>query len=343
VIRYNIEALVSRPWKRIGKRLLVGPSRKILWGALVWMLPAATVHAATPFALPNEDRIQPSSLELERRVEPWCPGDCAVGVSFVVTYQKGAERLVFVGAHHAFRPNDPTMRAIDEGFAEIQPIVVILEGFPTAMGENPPPLVAEAERYGTPDADEFARGEAMYAASIALRRKIPFLGGEPTREEQNQVLKSKGFTDADIAFSGLLGGLSQALRSGDIPDTSPESLAKIYPRLAEEMKLPQDHGGWNLDAPSLDEFRQRYRNMYGVDLAGDDKFVLRIDVADTSRHGKQNKVDMMTRDRHLLGLIEQQLVERHSVLVVYGGSHWATLSTALQERLGKPKIKPFLE
>ncbi len=42
----------------------------------------------------------------------------------------------------------------------------------------------------------------MYAASIALVRKVPFIGGEPTREEQSQVLKAKGFTDADLAFSG---------------------------------------------------------------------------------------------------------------------------------------------
>jgi hypothetical protein len=279
---------------------------------------AVCVYAATPFTLPSEDRILPSSLELERKTEPWCPGDCAVTVPFVASYRKGAERLVFVGAQHAFRPNAPTMRAVDEGFAEIQPHMVIVEGFPTAMGENPPPLVAEAHRYGAPDADEFARGEAMYAASIALLRQIPFLGGEPTREEELQVLKTKGFTEADIAFSGLLGGLSQALRSGDIPDTSPGSLVKIYPRLIQELKLPLDHGGWNLDAPSLDKFRQHYRDIYGVDLAGDHEFPLRIDAGDTTRHGQQSRVDMMTRDRHLLGLIEQQLAERHSVLVVRG-------------------------
>ena len=69
---------------------------------------------------------------------------------------------------------------------------------------------------------------------------------------------------------------------------------------------------------------------------------MRIDVVnDTTRHGQQGRVDMMTRDRHLLGLIEQQLLDKHSVLVVYGGSHWATLSSALQERLGKPKVIPF--
>ena len=310
---------------------------------LVGMLIETSISAATPFALPREDRILPSSLELERKTEPWCPGDCAVGVPFVARYRKGAERLVFVGAHHAFRPNSPTRRAVDEGFTEIQPHVVIVEGFPTAMGENPPPLVAEAHRYGTADADEFARGEPMYAASIALMRGIPFMGGEPTREEELQVLKIKGFADTDIAFSGLVGGLSQALRSGDIPDTSPGSLVKIYPQLVQELKLPLDHGGWNLDAPSLDEFRQHYRDTYGVDLVGDHEFPLRIDVGDTTRHGQQNKVGMMTRDRHLLGLIEQQLAERHSVLVVYGGSHWATLSGALQERLGKPKVRPFLK
>jgi hypothetical protein len=83
--------------------------------------------------------------------------------------------------------------------------------------------------------------------------------------------------------------------------------------------------------------------MYGVDIVGDDKFPLRIDVGDATRHGEQARVDMMTRDRHLLGLIEQQLAARHSVLVVYGGSHWSTLSAALEERLGKPNLRPFLK
>jgi hypothetical protein len=317
--------------------------KKRLWGAFLGMAMEVSVYAATPFPLPSEDRILPSSLELERKTEPWCTRDCAVGVPFVASYRKGAERLVFVGAHHAFRPNAPTMRAVDEGFAKIQPNVVIVEGFPTAMGENPPPLVAEAHRYGAPDADEFARGESMYAASVALLRGIPFLGGEPTREEQIQVLKAKGFTDADIAFSALLGEFSQALRSGDIPDTSAGSLAKDYPQAAQALKLPLDRGGWNLDAPALDEFRQRYRDTYGVDLVGDHEFPLRIDVGDTTRHGQQSGVDMITRDRHLLGLIEHQLAERHAVLVVYGGSHWATLSAALEKRLGKPKIRPFLK
>ncbi len=314
---------------------------KIPW-VLVVMLSGTSTQSATqtlaPFPLANEDRVSRSSLELERRTMPWCPHDCAVVVPFVATYRKGTEQLVFVAAHHDFRPDTPTMRAVDEGFAEIRPNIVIVEAFPTAMGESPPPLVREAQRHGSANADEFARGEDMYAASLALSRGIPFIGGEPTQEEQAQVLKAKGFTDAELAFNSLMGWLSQALRSGDISNTSAASLTKIYPRLVLDVRA-QTH----LQAPSLQDFRQRYRQLYGVDIVGDAKFPLRTDVGDTSRHGQMATIDMMTRDRHLLGLIEQQLTDRHSVLVVYGGSHWATLSLALEKRLGKPTVRPYLK
>jgi len=77
-------------------------------------------------------------------------------------------------------------------------------------------------------------------APLPLLGKFPFIGGEPTREEQNRVLKAKGFTDTDLAYSALLGAYSQALRSGDMPDTSAESLAKIYPHLADDIKAADE-------------------------------------------------------------------------------------------------------
>ena len=310
---------------------------------LVGALAITSVNAAAKIALANEHRILHSSLDLERKTQPWCPGDCAVAVAFVASYRNGRERLVFVGVRHTFDPNAPTMRAVVDGFSRFRPAVAIVEGFPTALGENPPELVAQANRYGAADADGFARGEGMLAASIALALRIPFLGGEPTRAEEIQVLKNKGFTDEDLAFSALLGWYSGALRSGEIPDMTTASLMKIYPKLAEYIKAPLEDNGWNLDAPTVAEFNQRYRDLYGVDLASDDHFVLRIDVGDSTRHGQQAQVDMMTRDRHLLGLIEQQLAARKAVLVVYGGSHWSTLSAALEQRLGKPTIRPFLK
>jgi hypothetical protein len=340
----------STDWINIARVSPIGKHRELLVkGCLVWLvllgslMTVASVGAAPPATLPPEDRVLPSSLELEQRLEPWCPGNCAVTVPFVAIYRNGIERLVFAASHHAFQTADPTMRAVEFGFNRIQAKVVILEGFPTAMGESPPQLVAEVHRYGTRDADEYSRGEGAYAGSLALARGIPFIGGEPTRAEQYEVLKAKGFTDADLAFNGLVGAYSQALRSGDMPDLTAGSVAKIYPTLADGIQAPASRGGLNLDAPSLAEFQDRYKELYGVDIVGDGEFPARIDgVNDVTRNGEQSRVNMMTRDRHLLGLIEKQLSEKHSVLVVYGGSHWATLSAALQARMGRPKITPFL-
>jgi tetratricopeptide (TPR) repeat protein len=165
----------------------------------------------------KDGRVLPYSLELERRTQPWCPGDCVHAIPFVATYQRGDEKLVFVGVRHAFDPENPTMRAVAEGFSRIVPAVVVLEGFPSSMGENPAPLVQLAQRHGAAETDGFARGEAMYAASLALARGIPFLGGEPTQEERLDRLRAEGFTDADLAFDAVLDGFRSRYGPGKCP------------------------------------------------------------------------------------------------------------------------------
>jgi hypothetical protein len=284
------------------------------------------------------DLVLPLSEELVRRTQPWCPSNCEYAIPFVASYQRGNEKLVFVGTRHAYDPNSPTMRAVAEGFSKSAPAVVILEAFPTSMGENPPQVVEVAQRYGTAEADGVASGEWMYAASLALARGIPFLGGEPTQEEQLDGLRAEGFTDSDLAFDAVLGWYSQSLGSKEVPDTSLESLNKIYPELADVVR--QQTG---LEAPSLEEFRRRYKDLYGVDIVGDLELGPRINIGDTPQRARLRVARTTIRDRHILGVIENQLSQRHSVLVVYGGAHWSTLSAALEARLGKPEIVPFLK
>jgi AcrR family transcriptional regulator len=78
-------------------------------------------------------------------------------------------------------------------------------------------------------------------------------------------------------------------------------------------------------------------------LEGASEFPLRIDVGDTTRHGQQSRVDMMTRDRHLLGLIEQAVGRK---AFSFGGlwrkplGHFVRGATGTT---GKPKVRPFLK
>jgi hypothetical protein len=102
--------------------------------------------------------------------------------------------LAFLATQHVVTHRNPKLAAIDRAFEHARPAHVILEGFPTAMGESPAPLVETARRRGSHGADDFARGEAMYAANLALSAGIPFLGGEPTRGELATALVDRGYT-----------------------------------------------------------------------------------------------------------------------------------------------------
>lgn len=178
----------------------------------------------------------------------------------------------------------------------------------------------------------------MYAAGLALARGIPFIGGEPTRAEEAQALERRGYTPTDIAFAYLVGGLSQSLRSKDIADPSDPKLADAFVRWA--------HGfadQYKLQPLSFEEFSVRYRSMFGVDVRHDASLAGRSEAGTNSPVALLNQADMIIRDEHLLATIENELAMKKRVLVVYGGSHWTTLSRALQKRLGKPKIHPFLQ
>ena len=292
---------------------------------------AQEVHASNAGEL-----IPPYSLELEKRTQPWCPGDCALAVPFTAVYKSGDRTLVFVGVRHVFTPENTTIRAIDLGFASVRPALVIVEGFPTAMGDSPEPLVKHARKRGTPEEDQFTKSEPMYAISRAMSRGIPFIGGEPTRAEQAQALKRKGYATADIAFAFLLGGLSQSVRSGELGGTADPGIAESFARWSNAFS--DQH---RLQPLSLEEVEIRYRSMFGVELRRDDKFITRLEPGTASPLALLNQADMIARDEHLLAIIDKEVAARRRVLVVYGGSHWSTLSQALLGRFGEPKITPF--
>lgn len=281
-------------------------------------------------AASGQDVVPLFTPALEQQLQPWSP-------PFAAIYRKGGQRLVFVAANHVFGATNATIRAVDSGFATVSPTLVIIEGFPTAGGEDPPALVAKARSRGTSEADDYAKGEAMYTASVALSRGIHFIGGEPAPEEQEQGLERRGYTVQDIAFSYLLQGLGQSVRSGEVAAGSLDpKLPAAFARWAEGF-VDQ----YSLNPPSFEAFSARYKLMFGVEFIEDQGLAERATPGTDSAFARLIQADMKVRDEHLLATIEKELKSKKRVLVVYGASHWTTLSQALERRLGKPTIAGF--
>jgi hypothetical protein len=277
-----------------------------------------------------------SAAEVE--IPPWTTGleDALVHwpTPFTAIYKKSGAVLAFVAADHVFTPKNSTVNSIAAAFAAATPALVILEGFPTAMGENPSPLVNEAQKRGTPSADGYSNSEAMYAASLALSHHVPFVGGEPTYGEQIDALVRKGFDLKDVAFAFLLRSLGQSIRSGEISGPKASGFEGVFERLSKA--IAHDLGNQPM---VYADFSSRYMAMFGVDIGDETKITERSDPGTSTLAAAILQADMTGRDEHLLATIEQALSSKKHVLVVYGHAHWTTLSTMLQGELGKPKIK----
>jgi len=306
----------------------------------LWYCPLLVVF--TPIAVAmgagtQSDEIPPFTPTLEQRLQPWCPEDCKEGIPFTASYRTAQYVLVFVGARHVFTPKNSTLRAVDSAFVEASPAIVIVEGFPTAMGESPPPLVKEVKRRGTPDATQFTDNEAIYAASLALSHGIPFLGGEPTRAEDVEALVRKGFARTDISFAFALRGLVQSLNAGEITNVRDSRLPAVFERASQATAHE-----FGLNALSFDDFSRGYRALFRVDIESETDLSARAEPGTGSPVARLLQSDMVARDEHLWATIQRQLDLKKRVLVVYGGSHWTTLSGVLERKLGKPRITRFI-
>ncbi len=230
-----------------------------------------------------------------------------------------------------FTPENPTIEAIRRAFVDVNPSSVIVEGFPTAMGTNPEPILQSLRRRESPDADPFAKGEAIFAVSQARSRNVPFLGGEPTMVEEMDGLIAKGYHRDEVRFAMHLRVLGMSRRSGQMPAGDAEAFWVAYRRAARGFASMT-----RMESMPEQEFIASYVKIVGTDPISD------VEMPDRSNPGTQSILQRMAadnmrgRDEHLLSTILGQLGEHDRVLVVYGSSHWTTLARALKDTLGKP-------
>jgi hypothetical protein len=253
---------------------------------------------------------------------------------FTVTYRSDGKVLAFVGADHVFTNENSTIDSIRRAWADANPSVVIIEGFPTALGRSPEPILQSVRRRDSPEADAYSKSEAIFAASEALARNVPFIGGEPTMIEEIDGLVARGYRRDDVLFAFRVRSLGQARRSGEMPAGNAAAFKAGYEREAGAIARMTA-----TEAIAEARFIAEYLRIVGVDPISD------VDMPARSNPGTDTLLqriaadNMRFRDEHLLSTILRELAVNKSVLVVYGNSHWTTLSPALEDRLGKPVIR----
>lgn len=252
---------------------------------------------------------------------------------FVAVYHYGNKLLAFVAASHVFTVENQTVEAVRYAFSTVQPTAVVVEGFPTAMGANPEPIMESIEERRRPHPSDWARSEAVFAASQALARQAPFVGGEPTLVEELDGLTAKGYRRDDALLAFRLRSLGQARRASDLPVGDAAKFAAIYEQSARVV------ASLTSTAPVFESnFIEDYKRLVGVDPVTDPDLATRADPGTTTLLSRLSADDMRVRDEHILSTLQRQLAEHDRVVIVYGRGHWTTLSAALRERFGAPDI-----
>lgn len=288
---------------------------------------AALAACAAPAA--RVDLVQPYSAELAGAQEP-------DSYPYVAEHSRGGQRLAFVAAAHSSDAGSSTHREVRRAFDHIKPAAVIIEGIPSEWGENPASIVELARMTNDPTAEPYARGEAGFAASLALEAGVPFLGGEPSERVQTTALIGQGFSATDIFNTDLLKVLPQSIRGGEVASLGDAGFERVFRRWVLSLAAERD------DPPrvNLDDFARWYQVQYGVPYESDPLFDQRADPGAETTAGRILRAQALIRDRHLLEVILRTVRERQRVLVVYGGTHRATLAKALSRELGPAVVWP---
>ena len=264
-----------------------------LLGAYTWLLPVVGLSALA-------ERVD---------IPPYTPGLAAKlevhPFPLIATYRRGNLQLVFAAGGHVFTDRSRRIATITKAFNTLKPAIVILEGFPTAMGENPPPLVAEAKMHAKANRDAYAAGEAMFSAALAFNNKTPFIGGEPTTVQQKQALIRAGYLPKDILFTFVLLDISQALRAGHVARVDTPEFQNFFDSTSRS-----NARALGVVPISLSEFSLRYRAIFNADFRRDTQITKRVDPGTSTLVGKLFQIDMIVRDKHIFATIMDELAAK---------------------------------
>jgi hypothetical protein len=241
---------------------------------------------------------------------------------FVARFEKGDQILSFVA-----------VQLIDDVLAKRHVRLAIIEGWPAAQGINPPRYARKLQEW---NASGFCKGggEDGYAAFHAVEHGASFLGGEPDERLVVQAVLNQGFTPEDLLGFYFVRQVPQLRREGTL---AAKGLEASFRTLIDAMgkRAGLEDAGAHL---SLEQFRDWYRKRQGkeFDVATLDDAEPAPVATGTYFTQRLSSVVGLVRDRFIVQVIASHLATDKDVLVVYGGSHFATQRPAFELLLGKP-------
>lgn len=304
--------------------------------AFVFVWAALPACAVAPATSPNrtdapvfadrvrlEDAVLPYSYELQN-AEPQQP-------PFAARFERADQHLFYVASEHGCDPR--TFRLIDDVFASHQVAFVVIEGYPASQGINP---VGLTRRFPDWAAKGFCEGgaEGAYAASRGLERGAPFMGAEPDERTVAQAVLQEGYAPEDLLGFYFVRQVPTLRREGTLAAKGLEaSFQWLMAWMAKAAGLQETSAHF-----SLEQFRDWYAKKQGKPF---DAATLDNEEPAPIAHGafltqRISAVVGRVRDRFIVRVIADHLATEKTVLVVYGGSHFATQRPAFELLLGKP-------
>jgi hypothetical protein len=243
-------------------------------------------------------------------------------------YRKGELELVFIAARHELRMGSPTHRLIESVINGFAPACVITEGLGSEEGFSPRGLLRDARRR-KPGGN---LPEPLYAALLAAKKGIPFIGGEPPPSVTAQALRAEG-SEEDVLGFLVVRHLGQVRREEPEAELD-QKVRRMLPRMKERFALKTEM--------RLDDFKAWYQKTSGrAFLAAniDPEAVAPLATRNAGLMRRMGIAVMLARERHLISLEARLLGEYRRVLVIYGSGHLVYEHAILKEMLGPPMRK----
>jgi len=143
----------------------------------------------------SQDKFQ-SRPELVKHWSPELFDEEPAPYPFLVQYQLGKKKLIYVAATHDNKSGNPTFKLIEKALSEEKINFILLEGFQRVQGVSPEPMIKWANKDG--ENGFFKGGETSFSIQQAVKAGIPFSGAEPDEPSIKKAVLSAGYSEEDL-------------------------------------------------------------------------------------------------------------------------------------------------